>query len=288
MAVASDLSHLETHDGAQLFCQYFPAEKPLGALLTVHDYGQHSGAYDSAHRRLAKDHYSVYTMDLRGHGKSAGDRAAIEHFDDYLEDLDLLLARVRDREGELPIFLLGQGMGALIVLRFVTTRKAAVHGAILCGGLPLLPTNNKERLLSTYASLFLSHIPASEEARELLLQSSLNGDLKNDQLAYRGGIKAKTVAEINAANSFVSLEQQFLSFPVLCLASERHHVLMEKLHDKLLTHDKTLIDYDGQSLQPLLGSERDKVCEEIVNWCKEHLEKISDEDEWGDPEDDSL
>lgn len=288
MTANLDLNHLETHDGAQLFCQYFPAEKPLGVLITVHDYGQHSGAYEAAHKQFAKDHYSVYTMDLRGHGKSAGERAAIDHFDDYLDDLDLLLARVRDREEDRPVFVLGQGMGALIALRFVTSRRLSFHGLILCGGLPLLPTNSKEKLISQYAGVLLSHIPANDEARELLLQSSLAGALKDDELAFRGAIKARTIAEINAANSFVQGDQQFLSFPVLCLASERHHILMEKLYDRLLTHDKTLVDYEGQSLQPLLGGERDKVVREIVLWCKEHLEKISDEEEWGDPEDDSL
>lgn len=151
-----------------------------------------------------------------------------------------------------------------------------------------MPVNAKERLLSQYASLLLSHIEANAAARELLLQSTLSGALRDDALAFRGAIKARTIAEINAANSLVSDDQEFLSFPVLCMASERHHLIMEKLHDKLMTHDKTLLDYEGQSLQPLLGEERKAVSATIVGWCSEHLEKLSDEEEWGDPEDDSL
>ena len=96
------------------------------------------------------------------------------------------------------------------------------------------------------------------------------------------------MAEINAANAFVHDGQEFLGFPVLCLASERHHILMERVYDKLLTHDKTLIDYEGQSLQPLLGEEKKEVSQAIGKWCNEHLEKIDDGDEWGDLEDDSL
>ena len=283
-----DSDHLETHDGAVLFCQYYPAKNSLGILITVHDYGHHSGAYRRAHELFAASRYSVYTMDLRGHGKSAGARAAIDHFDDYLDDLDLLVARVKDREGDKPVFLLGQGMGALIALRFVTTRRASFHGLILCGGLPPLPINSKERLLSQYASLLLSHVEANAEARELLLRSALSGPLRDDTLAFRGAIKARTITEINAANSLVSDGQEFLSFPVLCMASERYRLIMERLHEKLMTHDKTLLDYKGQSLQPLLGEERKAVSEAIVEWCGKHLEKLGDEEEWGDPEDDSL
>ena len=98
------LNHLETHDGAQLYCQYYPAKSSLGVIITVHDYGQHRGAYEAAHQLFVEEQFSVYTMDLRGHGRSAGERAAIEHFDDYLDDLDLLIARVRDREEDSPCF----------------------------------------------------------------------------------------------------------------------------------------------------------------------------------------
>ncbi len=283
-----EVEHLEAHDGAQLYCQHYPAKDERGVIITVHDYGQHSGAYEAAHQLLVDGHFGVYTMDLRGHGRSAGERAAIEHFDDYLEDLDLLIARVKDRQEEKPLFLLGQGMGALIALRYVTTRRSTFHGLILCGGLPLLPIHSKERLISQYAGILLNHIKANNEAREILLAPSLIGALKDDELSFRGDIKARTVAQINAANAFVNEGQEFLGFPVLCLASERHHILMERIHNKILTHDKTLIDYEGQSLQPLLGEERREVSQEIVKWCNEHLEKIDDEDEWGDPEDDSL
>ncbi len=282
-----ELSPLETHDGAQLFCQRFVAESPRATIISLHDFGQHSGVYQKAHESLRDCQYSVYTLDLRGHGKSAGDRGNISHFDDYLDDLDLLVARVKEVEGERPIFLLGQGMGSLIALQFVKTRRPKFHGLILCGGLPLLPTKQLEKMVAQYAGIFLSRIEASDDAKSILF-SETKLDEKGDELIYRGAVKARTVAEINSANVLSTHEQEFLPFPVLCLAAERHLTLMEKLHDKLLTHDKSLVEYHGKSLQPLSGEEREQVCHEIVKWCDGHLETLEDDDEWGDPDEDAL
>ncbi len=280
---------LATHDGVQLYCQTYPCSHAVGVIMTVHDYGQHSGTYQSAHDRLVKQGFSVYTLDLRGHGKSPGRRAAIGKFDDFLEDLDLLYARVRDRESGRPLFLLGQGMGALIAMRFALTRRPNLHGLILCGRLPELPINAKERLIAQYAFPLLAHVQANAEARELLLSQALSGVLKDDELAFRGAVKAQTILELNAASHSLDTEHAFLSFPVLCLSSEKHLPAMERLHEGLLSHDKTLLPYQGQSHQPLLHPESEQILGEIIEWCEARLERLADDEEWDeDAEDDSI
>ena len=289
MADKSWIETLQSHDGVELYCQYYPSPDSVGVIMTVHDYGQHSGAYQKAHDQFVKQHFSIYTLDLRGHGKSPGDRASIDHFDDFLEDLDLLYARVKDREPERPVFLLGQGMGALIAMRFALTRRPTLHGMILCGRLPELPVNSKERLLAQYAGVLLPHVEANKEARELLLSPALSGALKDDALSFRGAVKAKTLLELTEATHSLDSENAFLPFPVLCLSSEKDLPAMERLHENILSHDKTLLPYAGQSQQPLLHPERDQIVGDVIEWCEAHLEKLVDDDEWDDEdEDDSL
>lgn len=280
---------LESHDGVELYCQYYPSSESVGAIMTVHDYGQHSGAYQKAHENLAKKHLNVYTLDLRGHGKSPGERASIEHFDDFLEDLDLLYARVKDREPARPIFLLGQGMGAVIAMRFALTRRPNLHGLILCGRLPPLPVTSKERLLAQYAGVLLPHVQANAKARELLLSPAIDGVLKDDTLSYRGAVKAKTVIELETASKILDTDHAFLSFPVLCLSSEKDLPAMEHLHESILSHDKEILTYKGSSYQPLLHPESDQILGDIVEWCEARLERVADDEEWDDDiEDDSL
>lgn len=282
------ITRLEAHDGAHLFCQRYTSPDPVGVILAIHDFGQHSEAYARVYETFAHQNLSVYAMDLRGHGKSGGERGNVLDFSDYLDDLDLLVARAKDREAERPIFLLGFGLGAIVALRFSVTRKPKLHGVVLCGTLPLLPTNSREKLISQYAGMFLKRVDANEEARSILLSTVLEDKAKLDELTYRGAVKAKTVAEINAANSLSQIGNEFLSFPVLSLTSESHRNIDERIFDKILSHDKTILEFESHARQPMLGPERDRLVGEIVTWCKERLESIDDEEEWGDPEDDSL
>ena len=67
--------------------------------------------------------YTVYAMDLRGHGRSDGPRCFVRRFDQYLDDLDLFLDRVHGREPGKPLFLFGHSMGGLIAAKWAITRR---------------------------------------------------------------------------------------------------------------------------------------------------------------------
>src|SRR6478735_6006814 len=118
MACQTVVETLEAVDGLELYCEVHTCPEPKGVILAVHDYGEHTGVYRSIFSRLCQEGYSVYAADQRGHGKSPGERGLIARFDDYLEDLDLLMARIKDRDPKLPVFLMGQGLGALIATCF--------------------------------------------------------------------------------------------------------------------------------------------------------------------------
>lgn len=258
---------LEAHDGLELYCQIYAAAQPKGVIVTVHDYAEHSGVYRSLYDRMSKDDYTVYTMDLRGHGKSPGERATIERFEYYLEDLDLLLARIRDREKGLPIFLMGQGMGALIAANFAFTRKPQINGLILCGPITDLPLSPMERTLAPYAKGFLRHVTIGDAVRAQLLQPTIAGELKDDDLAFRGPVGLGTVREILGAAAALRSDQPVLHFGILTLCGERAAAQVERLQDSFITHDKAFLSYAGDDHRLLLHPERDQVIGDILEWC---------------------
>jgi len=77
--------------------------------------------------------YAVDTFDLRGHGRSEGARTFVKSFDEYLEDVDNFLSRVRQRHSTKSIFLLGHSMGGAIVSLYCITRQPEINGIILSG-----------------------------------------------------------------------------------------------------------------------------------------------------------
>jgi alpha-beta hydrolase superfamily lysophospholipase len=81
-----------------------------------------------AHRGCA-----VHAYDQRGHGRSEGARCHVDRFDEFLDDLALVLDAARSEHPELPITLVGHSMGGLVTLAFLATRSPRVASAVTSG-----------------------------------------------------------------------------------------------------------------------------------------------------------
>ncbi len=92
----------------------------------IHGFNEHSGRYARLAGDLNAQGYAVYSMDLRGHGKSAGPRAWINSFEEYLDDVQIYYSTElqSSRPGK-PVFLLGHSMGGLILARYGYNPAAA-------------------------------------------------------------------------------------------------------------------------------------------------------------------
>jgi alpha-beta hydrolase superfamily lysophospholipase len=99
----------------------------------VHGYAEHSGRYEETATWFAARGAAVHAYDHRGHGRSGGPRCHVARFDDFLDDLDAVLASLRAQHPELPVTIVGHSMGALITLSFLTERQPAIAGAVTSG-----------------------------------------------------------------------------------------------------------------------------------------------------------
>jgi alpha-beta hydrolase superfamily lysophospholipase len=99
----------------------------------VHGYAEHSGRYEEMALWFARRGCAVHAYDQRGHGRSEGVRCHVERFDDFLDDLALVLDAVRSEHPELPITLVGHSMGGLVTLAFLAVRKPRVASAVTSG-----------------------------------------------------------------------------------------------------------------------------------------------------------
>ena len=73
---------------------------------------------------------SVMTWDQRGHGTSGGRRGHVDRFDDYCDDVAMMIEFARDRLPS-PLFLLAHSMGGLITTRLALARGLKVDGLVL-------------------------------------------------------------------------------------------------------------------------------------------------------------
>src|SRR5689334_14347215 len=95
-----------------------PRTAPLrGVFVLVHGLRDHSTRYDAFARALAARGYVVYAEDLRGHGRSGGDRQFIDSLEIYVDDVLAEIARARHEHPGLPVFVFGHSMGGAVVAR---------------------------------------------------------------------------------------------------------------------------------------------------------------------------
>jgi alpha-beta hydrolase superfamily lysophospholipase len=111
-------SWLTMADGQQLFLRDWVPSQARGAVLIVHGLGEHSGRYQRLAQWFNQRGYAVRSYDQRGHGQTPGQRGALRHGDDLLEDLATVYIDYTNGLPRAPL-LLGHSMGGLVVVRTV-------------------------------------------------------------------------------------------------------------------------------------------------------------------------
>ncbi len=88
-----------TGDGLTLFVRSWRPEGPARAVVAiVHGFNSHSGEYAWAASQLVSAGLAVYAPDLRGRGKSDGERFFVNSFGDWVNDVAKVVSLATSRE----------------------------------------------------------------------------------------------------------------------------------------------------------------------------------------------
>ena len=117
-------------DGQRLFLRDWPKAQARGAVLIVHGLGEHSGRYELLAQWFNQRGYAVRSYDQRGHGQTPGQRGALRHADDLLEDLATVYIDYADSLPNAPL-LLGHSMGGLVAARTVLDGRIVPPALVL-------------------------------------------------------------------------------------------------------------------------------------------------------------
>jgi alpha-beta hydrolase superfamily lysophospholipase len=97
---------------------FLPAGAAKGIVVVTHGYAEHCGRYRELANVIARAGWVALTYDVRGHGKSPGNRGFIASFHEYTDDLRSVITVARGLvPAPAPLVLLGHSHGSLITLR---------------------------------------------------------------------------------------------------------------------------------------------------------------------------
>lgn len=122
----------KSRDGLDIFAQVWEPEVilPRAVVCLVHGLGEHSSRYTHVAEAFGKEGLVLFTYDLRGHGRSGGERGHISDIEDFMQDIDVLLEQAKTLYPGLPLFLYGHSLGGIQVLHYGLKRKPGVKGVI--------------------------------------------------------------------------------------------------------------------------------------------------------------
>ena len=264
----------EGADGFQLFERWWvPEGETKAVVVIVHGLAEHSGRYSHVAKGLNENGYAVYSFDLRLHGRSGGAKAFVKSFDDYLADLDVFLARVREKEPLKPLFVLGHSMGGTITTLYEITRKPDIRGLMLSGAAlkmgddiaPILIT------LSGIIGTILPKLPTVKlDSGAISRDPQVIRSYDADPLNYRGGTPARTGAEIVRATKIIGERMEAIEVPLLIMHGTADRLAniegSKELNDRASSSDKTLKLYEGLYHEILNEPENEEVIADIVEW----------------------
>ena len=108
-----------------------PIGSPKAIVLLSHGLSDRSERFAHWGQLFAKAGYAFCCFDTRGNGKSEGQRGHCNCYEEFLDDIDLVLEWIKSTFPDVPIILYGHSMGGNLISNFIIRRQPKVDAAII-------------------------------------------------------------------------------------------------------------------------------------------------------------
>jgi acylglycerol lipase len=270
----------ETFDGGGglkiFFRSWRPAGNPRAVIVICHGVNSHGGQYVWAAEQLVKAGLSVYALDLRGRGRSEGERFYVEDVAEYVSDVAGTLKIAKSRHPGLPVFLLGHSAGGVVSSVYTLENQAELTGFICesfafqvpAPGFALAAIKAVSHIAPRLPVLTLKNEDFSRDPKAV---EALN----NDPLTAHEVQPAITVAALVRADERLREEFPLITLPVLIMHGTDDKATVchgsEFFYHTVGSQDKTLKLYRGHYHDLLNDIGKEGVMADITAWIDRHI-----------------
>jgi alpha-beta hydrolase superfamily lysophospholipase len=268
---------IESADGTGIFVRsWTPTGRPRAAVVICHGVNSHGGQYLWPAGQFAMAGFAPYALDLRGRGKSDGERFHVAHISEYVADVAAVIRLAKNRHPGLPVFLLGHSAGGVVSCSFALDHQADIAGLICESFAFKVPARDLalaaiKGLSAIAPRLRLLRLKNEDFSRDPIAVRILN----NDPLTANEVQPAITVAALVRANERLRREFPRITLPVLILHGTADRATMAEgsqfFYETAGSRDKTLKLYDGHFHDLLNDVGKDEVMADIKAWIDKRL-----------------
>ncbi len=268
---------LDGTGGLRIFTRsWTPAGSPRASLVICHGVNSHGGQYIRAAEEFAERGFAVTALDLRGRGKSEGERFYTESIDDYVSDLSQAIELARSHHPDLPLHLLGHSAGGVTSVTYALDHQDRLDGLICESFAFRVYAPNLALKLLEGASHIAPHahvlrLKMEDFSRDPEWIAQLNADpLTHDEVQ-----PVQTVAALARAGERFEREFGRITLPVLILHGTADKATRpdgsQQFFDEAGSADKQLKLYQGHYHDLLNDLGREQVMDDIVQWIEARL-----------------
>ena len=280
MTQVAKTAHERTFQSAQglriFFRSWQPESQPHAIVAIVPGFNSHSGYYMWAAEQLVSAGLGVCAVDLRGRGRSDGERFYVAQFSDYLDDVAGVVNAAKSEYPTLPVFLMGHSAGGVVACLYALDRQRELAGLICESFAFQVPA--PDVVLAVFKGL--SHIAPHAHVLRLKNEDfSRDPDtvarMNADPLIAHETQPTQTLAEMVRADERLKTSFANITLPVLILHGTADKATKPNgsqfFYDTAGSSDKTLKLYDGHFHDPLNDIGKEIVIADITAWIEARL-----------------
>ena len=211
----------QAYDGTPMHAvRWQPENEPTMVICLIHGLGEHSGRYVNMAEYYVAHGIEVVSFDLRGHGKSSGQRGHSDDFQQMMRDIDRFIYKASTINVEKPHFIYGHSLGGTLAIKYTMSHPGEFKGVILSSPMfkPAFEPPKWKVMLGRYLQLIWPTLSLSNEIdmNALTRDKELLSGHKNDPLSHNR-ISARFGTQLLEEGERLLEEASTVDFPILIM-----------------------------------------------------------------------
>lgn len=249
---------------------------PRAVVVLVHGFNSHSAYFEWVAEQLVSNGIAAHALDLRGRGKSDGERFYVAKFDDYVSDVATFVKMAKSYHPGLPVFVLGHSAGGVVSSVYTLEHQNEINGLICESFAFEVPAPDFALAALKGLAYIAPHAHVLKLNNEdFSRDAKVVEQMNNDPLIANEVQPTQTVAEMARADDRLRKGFPNITIPVFIL-----HGTLDKatkpsgsqfFYDTVGSSDKTLKLYEGHYHDLLNDIDKEVVMGDILQWLDRHI-----------------
>ena len=258
--------------GLKIFTRSWqPEGQARGVVVIVPGFNSHSGQYLWVGEQFAANDLAAYAIDLRGRGRSEGERYYVEKIEDYTDDVATLVRTAKSENPGLPVFVLGHSAGGVVSCVYTLDHQSEIDGLICESFAYDLPVPGFVLSLLKGLDHIAPHAHVYTLKNENFSRDPLFVDSMNSDPLIKGESEpTQTAAVMIDAARRLHREFPLIKLPVLILHGTEDKATnpsgSQFFYENIGSTDKTLKLYEGHYHDLLNDVDKEIVMADINDW----------------------